>query len=90
VGVFSGSPAISDSSELMNIKFSVEDPYQGSNRVFKQVLVNCVPQVINLFKVVTIGLLRTSVISLENMVVDYDGDALTYSLVDETTDLARL
>jgi hypothetical protein len=53
-------------------------------------LVNCVPQVINLFKVVTIGLLRTSVISLENMVVDYDGDALAYALVDETTDLARL
>jgi hypothetical protein len=83
-----GTGSSKDASELLQLKFSVYDSYEGTADLFKSLLVNCQPRVRNMYKVFETGLDRMARFELSEMVEDLDGDSLTFSI--STSDQTKL
>jgi len=78
-----------DSSELLNLRFSVIDAFGGSATLFKSLLVNCVPIPLVTHKYLVFGLNRRVKFNLMELAKDIDNDGLTFSLA-QRTDYKRL
>jgi hypothetical protein len=86
-GEFIIDPTYSEQSQLVNLKFSVSDKYQGWAQLYKQVLINSSPKATKLYTIIRTGVRNRFSFDLSVLFKDYDGDQLTLSLpnsADET------
>lgn len=72
-------PPARGSSELVQLKFKVVDPYQGWAQIYKSVLLNSQPVVKQLYKVISLFQGRKFTYDLNQLFADMDGDSLTFA-----------
>lgn len=75
-----------DSSELLNLRFSVTDSFGGTATLFKSLLVNCVPVPLVTHKYLVLGFNRRVKFNLLELAKDIDNDGLTFSLAQSKDD----
>jgi len=81
--VLYGEPALKDVSELLNLRFAVEDGNQGDNYLHKTLLVNCQPKPRASYVTLYFGLNRKVFYNLSALAYDLDMDELTFSIAKE-------
>jgi hypothetical protein len=70
-----GKASVAESgSELLQLKFSAYDSYQGTAEVYKSFLVNCKPKIKQIYKVFQGGLNRKVRFELSPLATDDDRD----------------
>ena len=79
-GILRGYPALADSSELLNLRFTAYDTKDGSYSYYKTLLVNAEPITRVIYKTLYMGVGRDYAHYLGDYIRDYDGDWLTWYL----------
>ena len=75
-----GDPSLKDVSELLNLRFAVEDGNKGDNYLHKTLLVNCQPKPRASYVTLYFGLNRKVFYNLSALAYDLDMDDLTFSI----------
>lgn len=81
-GELRGYPNVSDSSILLNLKFTAYDTKNGYYTYHKTMLVNVVPRPVVVYTVITTGKDRLFSYYFGDLVKDIDGDHLNFYLLN--------